>query len=397
VLVFACGLAAAAFAQPTVSNVTASQTAGARTVAISYALAHPQGLACRVTVQASRDNGATWETVASVSGAVGAGIAPGTGKGVTWNAGTDWPAQLFPQVKVRITADDGQTGGGGPAPAGMVLIPAGMFTMGNGLSSTNDGNSDELPTHAVTLSAFFLAKTETTKADWDEVRLWAVTRGYTDLATGGGKASTHPVQGVTWYDVVKWCNAKSEKDGLTPVYYSNDGQTAVYRTGSVDVTLQQVNWMANGYRLPTEAEWEYAARGGTSGKRFPWGDTVAHTQTNYFSSTSLSYDVSPTRGYHPSYATGSPPYTSPGGSFAANGYGLTDMSGNVWEWNWDRYGSYSSAAQTNPRGPASGFNRAVRGGGWGSADGLRCSARNAATPFYRSFDVGFRSARNSVP
>ena len=178
------GMAATVAAQPVVSNLAVSQPAGTRTVAIAYLLSHPQSLPCTVTMQGSRDNGATWETVTATSGALGAGITSttlGAVKLATWNAGSDWPAQLFPQAKIRITADDGQ--GGGAAAAGFALLPAGTFTMGDSL----DGMADA-PAHAVTLAAFSLAKTETTKAEWDEVRAWAATHGYTDLSTGAGKA-----------------------------------------------------------------------------------------------------------------------------------------------------------------------------------------------------------------
>jgi formylglycine-generating enzyme required for sulfatase activity len=278
------------------------------------------------------------------------------------------------------------------APAGFASIPAGTFAMGDG----HDSDARALPSRAVTLAPFYIAQAETTWSEWVMVRDWAVTRGYPDLAAvGAGKGDRHPVQSVSWHDVIKWLNAKSEKDGLTPVYYTNDAQTTVYRTGVVNVTNSQVQWVANGYRLPTEAEWECAARGGVAGRRFPWGNTATHQQANYYSSIMNAYDVSGTRAYHPSYNTGNVPYTAPVGSFPANEFGLFETAGNVGEWCWDWYGRYGDTGQ-NPLGPISGENRVIRGGGWYSlATDIRSANRSWAQPQTRGTDLGFRLARSA--
>jgi formylglycine-generating enzyme required for sulfatase activity len=272
-------------------------------------------------------------------------------------------------------------------PTGVTLIPAGTFQMGDAL----DGFSDA-PVRMVNVSAFYMGKTEVTKAEWDQVRTWGLSRGYTDLAAGGGKAATHPVQEVKWFDVIKWCNARSEMEGLAPCYTVGGSPL---RTGT---TIPVVNWTTKGYRLPTEAEWEKAARGGLNGKRFPLGDTITHSQANYYSESAYAYDISPTLGFHPTYAVGGFPYTSPVGSFAANGYGLYDMNGNLFEWCWDWYGTHDNASQTDPRGVSSGANRVFRGGSWISP-AFRCRAadRDNNLPSNSYFSVGFRVARSSVP
>ena len=274
-------------------------------------------------------------------------------------------------------------------PEGFALIPAGSFTMGR---TSGDMDSDA-PSVNVTVSAFYIGKYEVTTALWDEVRTWAVANGYTDLATGAGKAADHPVLSVSWWDVVKWCNARSEKEGLTPCYTVSE---AVMKTGT---TAPTVNWSANGYRLPTEAEWEKAARDWDSGDRFPgYLDTIDHSWANFRNVGGESYQEG-TIGYHPTYATGSTPYTSPVGSFWENGYGLYDMAGNVYEWCWDWYGSstYVNGA-TDPRGAASGTNRVARGGSWSSyAVNCRAAARNSSGPANQHNYIGFRIARSSVP
>jgi formylglycine-generating enzyme required for sulfatase activity len=271
-------------------------------------------------------------------------------------------------------------------PPGMALIPAGEFTMGDTFA---EGWSAELPTHAVTVSAFYMDKYEVTKALWDGVYTWATNNGYFFVFGAQGKAANHPVQNVTWYDSVKWCNARSQKEGRTPAYYTDAAMTVVYKSGQV---APYVRWDV-GYRLPTEAEWEKAARGGASGRRFPWGDTITHSLANYFSVTTYVYDISPTLAYHPTYADGVDPYTSPVGSFEANAYGLYDMAGNVWEWCWDWHGSYGSGAQTDPRGAALSSARVFRGGSWTElARYCRSAYRNLDGPWGKSYDLGFRSA-----
>jgi formylglycine-generating enzyme len=276
-------------------------------------------------------------------------------------------------------------------PSGMELIPAGTFTMGD----TLDGTAFNLPLHTVYVSAFYMDKHEVTKSLWDEVGGWNGGNGYSYENAGSGKAPDHPVQTVNWRDCVKWCNARSEKERRTPCYYNEVGLTTVYKTGT---GTPYVKWDANGFRLPTEAEWEKAARGGANGHRFPWADadTINHSRANYYSwwssgSPYYAYDVNPTEGYPPTFNDGVRPYTSPAGYFSANGYGLHDMAGNVREWCWDWGGSYSSGSQSDPRGPSSGSYRIERGGGWSSlADLSRASNRGGYPPDRGDRYVGFR-------
>jgi formylglycine-generating enzyme required for sulfatase activity len=182
------------------------------------------------------------------------------------------------------------------------------------------------------------------------------------------------------------------------VYYTDAGLTQVYTTGQV--TNPYVNWTSTGYRLPTEAEWEKAARGGLSGQRYPWGDVITEDLANYFGATaSFSYDLGPD-GHNAAFATGALPYTSPIGYFAPNGYGLYDMMGNVSQYCWDWYGTpYGQPTTNNPTGPASSLPidpaiRVVRGGSWNqTADSTSCAHRNWIGPYFGSYIEGFRCVR----
>jgi formylglycine-generating enzyme required for sulfatase activity len=277
-------------------------------------------------------------------------------------------------------------------PPGMALIPAGSFTMGD----TLNGWTYAIPTN-VTVSAFLMDTNLVSLSQWQAVYSYATNHGYNFDYVGSGKAANHPVQTVSWYDVVKWSNARSQQAGLTPVYYTNAALTQVYTSGDVDAVY--ANWSVSGYRLPTEAEWEKAARGGLSGQRFPWGDTISESQANYNSDpSSYSYDLGPS-GYNSIGIIGGMPYTSPVGSFAPNAYGLFDMGGNVWEWCWDWYGTpYGQPTTTNPTGPATGSLRVFRGGSWTQPpDDAGCAQRGAfgaGAPVKGPDDLlGFRCVR----
>jgi formylglycine-generating enzyme required for sulfatase activity len=213
----------------------------------------------------------------------------------------------------------------------MVAIKGGTFEMGS-----NDGYSDEKPVHSVTVSDFYMGETEVTQALWKSVM---------GTNPSNFKGDNLPVETVSWNDAKEFITKLNRLTGKN-------------------------------YRLPTEAEWEYAAGGGLT-NRTKWAGT--NTESSL--------------GSYAWYGSNSNSQTHPVGTKSPNGLGLFDMSGNVWEWCSDWKGDYSSGGQTNPQGPASGSGRVLRGGSWGiSPSGCRVAYRNHNTPDYRNVSLGFRVA-----
>jgi formylglycine-generating enzyme required for sulfatase activity len=274
-----------------------------------------------------------------------------------------------------------------------VLIPAGSFQMGDATDA--DQNA---PVHSVYVDAFFFGKYLVTKSLWDQCRNWAIHHGYPDLPEGEATGPSHPVQMISWFEMAKWINALSEQHHLTPAYYTNESHSTVYRTGDIDLRIDDVNWRANGYRFPTEAEWEKAARGHSSHLRFSFGDSISHTQANYRSEPNCPYDLSPTHGHHPEHDAPLATGTSPVGSFPPNDFGIFDINGNAWEWTFDRYEALTSQPASNPRGNSPRTSRVLRGGSWYSvAYYCRTAFRGFDYPSVSNIHMGFRLSRSFNP
>lgn len=259
-------------------------------------------------------------------------------------------------------------------PENFVFIKGGSFQMGSPESEA--WRSVDETQHTVTVSDFYMSKYELTQKEYEEI---------TGKNPSNFSGENLPVENISWLDAVAYCNARSEKDGLNPVY-TIDGQN--------------VSWdrSANGYRLPSEAEWEYACRACTNTPFYlensPSAEDVNYyghypyeIEDNYFSQGNLQVKPGEYR-----------QTTVPVDSFSENPYGLYNMHGNVSEWVWDYYGGYPADEQKDPVGPVSGTLRIYRGGGWNDfAKNMRSAYRATLEQHKGSFNLGIRLVLNAAP
>jgi formylglycine-generating enzyme required for sulfatase activity len=308
-----------------------------KTIEITYDLHGLEaGQATVVSLHCSEDGGTTWsEALTETYGDVREGVKAGTGKRIIWHVLDERERLSGDRIVFEVRAVTKSTVDYGIE---MVFVNGGTFTMGCTSEQGSDCRIGETPSHQVTLSDFYIGKYEVTQKQWR-----AVMGASTSLSNPSyfKNCDECPVEQLSWNDIQEFIKKLNQKTGKK-------------------------------YRLPTEAEWEYAARGGNQSKSYKFAGSNNMDEVGWYSSNSGSK-------------------THPVGGRKANELGLYDMSGNVMEWCSDWYGSYSSNAQTNPQGPSSGSGRVLRGGGWFiDAQYCRLSLRIVDTPDSRYYNRGFR-------
>jgi len=254
----------------------------------------------------------------------------------------------------------------------------------------NEGAPDEYPVHTVKVPAFQLSRTDVSFREWKAVKTWAEKNGYDFANPGAANRDDHPVTQINWYDALKWCNARSEMEGLTPFYYVSDSRnpSAIYRRGQVKLGDKMLNWDATGYRLPTEPEWERAAKVNNPQHRYPCGKHISHRQAVYIDEVENVATLQTFSVGHPIFQEG----TAPVRTYYNNG--LYNMTGNVWQWCWDAFKAYPDYPEDSPAIPETPGMRTIRGGSWKSrAWDCRSSRRGRMLPEEIDDAVGFRVAR----
>ncbi|MBT3666466.1 MAG: formylglycine-generating enzyme family protein [Opitutae bacterium] len=313
----------------------------------------------------------------------------------------------------------------------MVFIKSSTYWMGD-----NKNLTDEKPAHPVNISSFFIDVKEVHIWHWEKVSTWALENGYEFSVKshdegGGPKTGPYwytenselifPMNMISWYDAVKWCNARSELEGRSPLYFTDDSHNEIYKKGEIDLNVSQVDWSLSGYRLPTEAEWEFAARGGAYNLMYPWGNVLDGSRANYFFNGDPFDQASTPVGYF----NGTQLITDAKNSFRGelanpkdqiSQFGLYDIVGNVSEWCWDWYDSSwygaAGAMQDNTWGPSvdivlghsntGPLTRVARGSNYRSrpdeeyGNQLRIAYRNTFLPNSTLRTLGLRCVRADV-
>jgi len=402
-------LSAATWAQaadPVVENVSFHQERdGSGLILIQYDVQDGDGDALLVTVEASHDGGLNWNFPCdSLAGDLGEGIQPGTGKTIHWFFGAEHPDLFLDDMVVRVFADDAWD----QPPPGFVTIPAGSFQMGAAPGELGAWPA-ESPLHSVTFTNhLYVKETEVTNQEFLEMAEWAVDNGYASVDTYGVYDQTgdapnwtlidlwdshycgityadghfsisnpdHPVMMVTWYGAAAYCDWKNLQEGLAPSY----DHTSWECLGGDPYALA-------GYRLPTEAEWEYACRAGTQ-TAFANGDISELT----------CEPIDPVLDAIGWYCGNHENWTNPVALKSPNSWGLYDMHGNVFEWcfDWHADDYYLVSPSFDPAGPSSGVARVLRGGDWAYGPaGCRSAFRSNSYPDNRYYYTGFRPVRTA--